>query len=152
MTQNDAVEMIQYSLAPGLMISSSALFLSSLQSRFSNLFIRFRSLNHERRNLDSAASASEKDKLRLASVTQQLNRLFLRVRFIKNAIISLYLAILCFVSTCISLFFARSTSFPVINLGLGMFFAGMLLILTAAVLLIIEVSQAYHILKVERRS
>ena len=76
----DAAQIIHYILTPAVMISSSALFLLGLQNRLSNLFSRFRALNHERRSLSQMASRSAKDNERLDNVVLQLDRLMRRVR------------------------------------------------------------------------
>ena len=145
-------QIIQYSLTPGIMISSSALFLLGLQTRFSNLFSRFRVLNQERRTLEQASSRSAKENERLQNLILQLDQLTKRARTVKNAILCFYVAILCFVGTSLCLFLTHSADFPLVKTGLLIFFAGMIFILMACLLLISEIAIAFHILRLERRS
>ena len=148
----DAAQIIHYILTPAVMISSSALFLLGLQNRLSNLFSRFRALNHERRSLGQMASRSAKDNERLDNVVLQLDRLMRRVRYVKNAVIYLYLAVVAFIGTSLCLFLTRYAFLPLVKTALFIFFAGLLFMLLALVLLISEVTIAYYILRLEQRS
>ncbi|OGW90223.1 MAG: hypothetical protein A3A73_04880 [Omnitrophica bacterium RIFCSPLOWO2_01_FULL_50_24] len=148
----DAAQIIHYILTPAVMISSSALFLLGLQNRLSNLFSRFRALNHERRSLSQMASRSAKDNERLDNVVLQLDRLMRRVRYVKNAVICLYLAVVAFIGTSLCLFLTRYAFLPLVKTALFIFFAGLLFMLLALVLLISEVTIAYYILRLEQRS
>jgi len=148
----DAAQIIHYILTPAVMISSSALFLLGLQNRLSNLFSRFRALNHERRSLSQMASRSAKDNERLDNVVLQLDRLMRRVRYVKNAVIYLYLAVVAFIGTSLCLFLTRYAFLPLVKTALFIFFAGLLFMLLALVLLISEVTIAYYILRLEQRS
>lgn len=143
---------IQLSLTPGIMISSSALFLLGLQTRFSNLFSRFRVLNQERRTLEQAPSRVPKDNERLQNLILQLDRLMKRVHAVKNAILFFYSGILCFIGTSLLLFFAHSSAHIPAKINLFVFFAGMLLIFIACLFMIWEIVLAFHILRLERRS
>ena len=148
----DAAQIIHYILTPAVMISSSALFLLGLQNRLSNLFSRFRALNHERRSLGQMASRSAKDNERLDNVVLQLDRLMRRVRYVKNAVIYLYLAVVAFIGTSLCLFLTRYAFLPLVKTALFIFFAVLLFMLLALVLLISEVTIAYYILRLEQRS
>ncbi len=145
----DLAAMIQYSLTPGIMISSSALFLLGLQTRFSNLFSRVRTLNHERRSLESS---SEMNTQRLKNLNLQLDRLMDRVACVKNAIFCFYFAILSFIATVLCLFLEEVAPFSVEAAGLGFFITGMMLILAAVFFLLREISLGAAILELERRS
>ena len=145
-------QLIQYSLTPGIMISSSALFLLGLQTRFSNLFSRFRVLNQERRALEQASPRNADENKRLQNLVLQLDQLIRRAGTIKNAILCFYGAILCFVGTSLCLFLAHFTALPLGKIGALGFFAGMVFILTACLFLISEVVIAFNILALERRS
>lgn len=148
MENPDLAAMIQYSLAPGVMISSSALFLLSLQNRFSNLFSRFRVLNHERRVLEKSGSEKE----RLHNLIEQLDRLILRTGCVKSAILCLYLAVASFVGTVLSLFLEHFSRLPAAGIAATAFLSGVLLILVAVIFMIREITLASHILLLERRT
>ncbi len=152
MDKMEVGQIIQLSLTPGIMISSSALFVLGLQTRFSNLFNRFRLLNQERRALEQVSSRTSVQNERLQNLILQLERLMKRVYAVKNAIFFLHSGILCFISTCLSLFLAHSTALIPAQISLFAFFAGMLSILTACLFLIQEIAIAFHILQLERRS
>ncbi len=145
-------QIIQLSLTPGIMISSSALFLLGLQTRFSNLFSRFRILNQERRTLEQAPSRAPRENERLQNLILQLERLMKRVYAVKNAIFFFYSGILCFIGTSLLLFLAHSIALIPAETGLFVFFAGMLLIFTACLFMIQEIAIAFNILQLERRS
>lgn len=152
MDKMEVGQIIQLSLTPGIMISSSALFSLGLQTRFSNLFGRFRLLNQERRTLEQVPSRTPQQNERLQNLIQQLDRLMKRTHAVKNAILFFYSGILCFISTALLLFFAHSTGFISAQIGLFAFFAGMLSIFTACLFMIQEIAIAFHILKLERGS
>ncbi len=151
MNQTEAGQIIQLSLTPGIMISSSALFLLGLQTRFSNLFSRFRALNQERRTLEHHSPRTSRDEERLKNLTLQLNRLIIRVSAVKNAILFLYFGILCFITTCLLLFFSYTTSLPS-KISIAVFCIGMLFILSAGIFMIREIILSFRILELERRS
>ena len=151
MDRVEVAQIIQYSLTPGIMISSSALFLLGLQTRFSNLFSRFRILNQERRALEHLPARDSVAGERLQSVVLQLDRILKRTSAVKNAILFFYGAILCFIGTCLSLFLSPwAPQFA--TAGLLAFFVGIMSILAASVFMIREIALAYHILELEHSS
>ena len=145
-------QIIQLSLTPGIMISSSALFLLGLQNRFSNLFARFRALNQERRVLEHSTSRTSIEEERLKNLILQLGRLMDRVYAVKNAILCFYIAILCFITTSLLLLFSHYFTFLPMEVDLCAFFIGMLFILAACVFMIREIILAFRILALERHS
>ena len=149
---NDIAQLIQYSLTPGVMMSSSALFLMGIQNRFSNLFSRFRALNQERRSLECALPRNSIEEDRFQNVTLQLDALMKRVRAIKNAILCFYAAILFFIATSLCLLLSRCTLLPFVKIGLFVFLGGMACIVAACLLLISEIRLSFHIIQLERRS
>jgi len=146
------VQEIQYTLAPAIMISSSALLLLGLQAKFSNLFNRFRALNQERRILDLKTNRSPVEDERLSNLKQQLHRLMLRILHTKNAISLNYLAIVCFLATSIFLFLNIYTPLELSHFTITFFSAGLVLVLISACFMIAEIGIAFNILKLERKS
>ncbi len=149
MNQAEVGQIIQSSLAPGIMISSSGLFLLGLQTRFSNLFSRFRALNQERRALELAGPEGKE---RHESVIRQLDGLLKRVRAVKNAILFLYAGIFCFIAASLSLFLAYTPLQVPGGCGFAAFFAGMLFICCAVFFMVREILFSFHILRLERNS
>lgn len=148
----DTAQIIQYSLTPAVMISSAALFLLGLQNRFSSLFARFRALNQERRSLSRLAERHHDEDERLKNILVQLDQLMQRVRRIKDAITSCYLAVLCFIGTSLCLFLSRYSSLRVGAVAVVTFLAGVLFIFAACLFLIFEVRLAFRILQIERKA
>ena len=146
------VQEIQYVLAPAIMISSSALLLLGFQNKFSALVNRFRLLNHERRTLILQEGRDMKEKERLPNLQKQLKHLMSRARFVKNAILMTYGAILCFVATSVCLFLNIYTSFHLFHAIIVFFLIGLLLVFTGAVLIMIEVALAFKIVSLESKS
>ncbi len=152
MDKLEAGQIIQLSLTPGIMISCTALFLLGLQTRFSNLFGRFRAMNQERRVLEQIPSRTSKENDRLQNLALQLDRLIKRARVVKSAILFFYAGVVCFILSSLALFLAHSTSFISAKIGLLAFFSGMLLILAGCLCLIREIVLAFNILQLERQS
>jgi len=146
------VQQIQYTLAPAIMISSSALLLLGFQNKFSALFNRFRMLNQEKRSLVEKTNKSKTEGLRLESLEEQLPRLTRRATHVKNAIVLTYGAIISFVATSILLFLHPYTNAGLIHITLGFCLLGLLLILTSSFFMITEVLISYNILTLEQKS
>ena len=98
-----AIEAIQAILAPALGISAVGLLLLGLYNRYSNIINRIRSLNEEQRRyaklIADDAELSYTDSTRYMSIRSQGKELLVRSRFVRNAILSLQLAIGLFVLT-----------------------------------------------------
>lgn len=152
MNPSDAAEIIQHTLAPAVMISSAALLLLGLQNKFSNLFNRFRALNQEKRMLAQNPDRNTFENKRMENLKVQLDQLERRTRYVKNAIVLSDLAIGCFVSTSVCLFWARYAGVPAGYPAMGLFLAGMACLLTAVFFMMKETRLAYHILQVEAKS
>lgn len=95
------VEAIQAILAPAVMVSACGLLLLGLLNRYATIMGRMRALNNERRDLLRRVSPAQEvtplEAERLASVVRQLGDLLDRVRLLRNAVISLVVAVGCFV-------------------------------------------------------
>lgn len=146
------VRQIQYTLAPAIMISSSALLLLGFQNKFSALFNRFRMLNQEKRALAEKTNKSKTEALRLESLEEQLPRLAQRAAHVKNAIVLTYAAIISFVATSVLLFLHPYTDTGLIHATLAFCLLGLLLILTCSFFMIAEVLISFNILTLEQKS
>ena len=146
------VQQIQYTLAPAIMISSSALLLLGFQNKFSALFNRFRMLNQEKRSLVEKTNRSKTEGLRLENLEEQLPRLARRAAHVKNAIVLAYAAIISFVMTSVLLFLHPYANSRLLHATLAFCLLGLLLILTGAFFMIAEVLISFNILTLERKS
>ena len=146
------VQDIQYVLAPAVMISSSALLLLGFQNKFSSLVSRFRALNQEKRLLSQKKEKTPIDQERFLSVTEQVDRLAKRATHVKNAILLAYSAIICFIATSILLFFKIYTSLQLSHLAIASFLLGLAFIFAASILMIVEVTLAFNIVRIEKES
>lgn len=152
MNLSKVVQEIQYVLAPAVMISSVALLLLGFQNRFSGLTNRFRALTHEKRMLLGETNRTKSQTARLESLVQQIHGLSQRVTHLKNAILLSYVAIVCFILTSILLFIKIYVGIETFAVTVTFFLFGLLLILVDCVLMMIEISLAFHIVTIEQKS
>ena len=145
------VKEVQYVIAPAVMVSSSALMLLGFQTKFSNLASRFRALNQERRLLDRKADKDEVERMRLKSLTEQVEQLMRRASFVKNAILSTYFAIISFVGTSILIFLNAHTSNRFHELLIAVFLLGFLSLVLTCVLMMLETSLFFKVIAVEKK-
>ncbi len=85
------LKMIQFMLAPAVMISACGLLLLGINNRYSSIANRIRLLNDERRRLIlKLKDGKELDFIesnRLASLKKQLDQLFCRLGYVKNCVV-----------------------------------------------------------------
>lgn len=97
------LKMIQFMLAPAVMISACGLLLLGINNRYSSIANRIRLLNDERRRLIlKLKDGKELDFIesnRLASLKKQLDQLFCRLGYVKNCVVFYSTAIFLFVIT-----------------------------------------------------
>lgn len=97
------VKMIQFMLAPAVMISACGLLLLGVNNRYSSIANRIRLLNDERRRLIlKIKDGKELDFMesnRLASLKKQLDQLFCRLGYVKNCVVFYSSGIFLFVLT-----------------------------------------------------
>ncbi|MBF0205578.1 MAG: DUF2721 domain-containing protein [Oligoflexia bacterium] len=149
------VSLIQYVLSPAIMVSSSALLLLGFNNKFSNLASRFRVLNQEKRVLMEKIPRTLSEESRLTNLEAQVSRLIRRASLVKRSIICCYGGIVCFTCTSVMIFFNAFNVFGVLNLGpvfITIFLLGLLLILSSAVMLIVETKLFYQVILLESES
>lgn len=146
------VQMIQSVLAPALMVSSSGLLLLGFQNKFSNLASRFRALNQEKRQLLQKSVREASEEIRLRSLTQQVNQLVLRSRYVKNAILLAYFSIICFSGSSVLIFLNVHASLGLMGWVMSVFGAGLLSILGAAALMMCETHLLYKVVQLEAQN
>lgn len=136
----ESARAIQTILAPAVMISACGLLLLGMQNRYGRINDRMRALARERLDLLSKRGEPVAD-VRLAAIERQMPDLVLRVRIQRNAVYSLFAAVIVFVVDAFiiaaSLFWATG----VLNAAaLVAFLAGMALVLGGMVLAAREIA------------
>ena len=96
------VQIIQLMLAPGLMISACGLLLLAMNNKYSLVVNRIRLLNEERRRFLIKTGGKDpgyEENVRLESISKQISALLVRVKLVRNAVLSYTIAIAFFVLT-----------------------------------------------------
>lgn len=145
------IEAIQLILAPAVMISACGLLMLGINSKFSMVLSRIRSLNEEKRKLRIRAGGKEftfEDSQRMASIGLQLARLLKRAAHVRNSLMSYIVAVALFVVTSILIgvdFFMGQINLdtPVIVL----FLAGMISVFLGIIFAALDTKMAYDIVQ-----
>jgi hypothetical protein len=139
-------------LAPGLMISACGLLLLGMNNKYSLVVNRIRLLNEERRRVLGKAGEREftyEENVRLESILLQIDKLTLRVKLVRNAVLSYTIAVALFVITSILIgiqYFA-SLNFNVIITVI--FLLGMISVLAGVLYAAYETKEGYNIIQLE---
>jgi hypothetical protein len=149
-----AIQAIQAILAPALGISAVALLLLGLMNRYSIIVNRIRLLNDEKRKfsrlLGEKGELSYTDNVRLMSITTQTLELLVRSRYVRNAILSLQVAIGLFVLTSVAIAVTMYTGAGILRaFPLMVFVVGMLSVFIGVVFSGMEVYRSYKIILLE---
>jgi len=129
-------------LTPAIMISCCGLLLLSLQNKYGRIIDRIRQFNTEKRTLLTKEVLTDVDKTRLESIKKQLEILVKRGRYQKNATLSLYIGVISFVTTSISIALSFKMSVTIM-VAILMFGLGMLLVLVGAIFAAMEIRISY---------
>ncbi|HSD64822.1 MAG TPA: DUF2721 domain-containing protein [Ignavibacteriaceae bacterium] len=149
---NSIVQVIQLMLAPGLMISACGLLILGMNNKYSLVVNRIRLLNEERRrvlNKVGTGNFSYDENVRIESISLQLEKLTLRVKLVRNAVLSYTIAVALFVLTSLLIgieFFATLNLNVVVTL---FFLMGMLSVLVGVLFAAYETSEGYKIIQLE---
>jgi hypothetical protein len=147
------VEVIQFMLAPGLMISACGLLLLAMNNKYSLVVNRIRLLNEERRRIILKAAGKElnwEENIRMESISRQITALTFRVKLVKNAVLSYTTAVALFVVTSLFIGFQYIFSLEKINyLVIIIFLAGMISVLTGVMFAAYESKKGYDIIQLE---
>ncbi len=149
------VQMIQLMLAPGIMISACGLLLLGMNNKYSLVVNRIRLLNEERRKISKNINDKEfnyNENIRLESLSMQISALDLRVRLVRNAVLSYTVAVAFFVLTSLSIGLQYTSSIQNINhLITFLFLAGMVLVLAGVIFAAYETIRGYEIVHLDVR-
>ncbi|MBI5464640.1 MAG: DUF2721 domain-containing protein [Ignavibacteriales bacterium] len=151
---SNVTQAIQLILAPAVMISACGLLTLGISSKFSTVLNRIRLLNEEKRKLFVKAGDAKKFTLeenqRLASITRQLQRLIERARYVRNSLVSYFIAIALFISTSLLIglqFFFRDIQ--VRWLIIDIFLLGMVMVFCGVVFAVRDTFKGFDIVKFE---
>jgi hypothetical protein len=152
-----AIQAIQAILAPAVGISAVGLLLLGLNNRYSTIINRIRLLNDERRKfvrfIAEGKELSYHDNARYMSVAHQTDRLLIRSRYVRNAILSLQVAVALFVLTSVAIaldLFVDAVSIRLLPLAL--FIVGMLSVLVGIAFAALEVQKSFSIVLIELKA
>ena len=154
MNENSSiVQIIQLMLAPGLMISACGLLLLGMNNKYSLVVNRVRLLNEERRKFlikNKGMESGYEENIRLESISQQLSALLIRVKLVRNAVLSYTLAVAFFVLTSLSigLQFA-SSKIELTELVITLFLLGMISVLVGIIYAGYETKKGFDIIHLE---
>lgn len=146
----DATPFISSALAPAVAISACAILVSNAQSKYSGLVDRIRALNSERREYQHLEPISVTESLRIKSLDRQIALIFRRARHMRDAIFLLYAAIACIIAT--SFLIAAMQYFQlkgVAHYPKVTFLSGLVLVLAALVIELLEVRLTFRVLRYE---
>ena len=150
------VQIIQLMLAPGLMISACGLLLLGMNNKYSLVVNRVRLLNEERRrslNKMQDKDLNPQENIRFESISKQLEQLVLRVRLVRNAVLSYTIAVALFVITSLLIGFGYLFDLTRLNSFItALFLLGMVSVFIGVVFAAYETYKGYEIVKFEVES
>lgn len=149
----NSVDIITTILAPAVMISSTGLFLLGMNNRYSVVVGRIRSMEDEKRKLSLKKMYEplcETELTRLNSILNQIDKLFYRIKLIRNAVIAYNISVGFFVVTCLIIGLITITGISYSSVFIYIpFFGGLLSVLTGVFYATIEIFKGYEIVKIE---
>lgn len=149
---NSIIQVIQLMLAPGLMISACGLLLLGMNNKYSLVVNRIRLLNEERRRVLGRAGERDftyEENVRLESISMQIDKLTLRVKLVRNAVLSYTIAVALFVITSLLIgiqYFALLNFNVLITV---VFLLGMVSVLAGVLYAAYETKEGYNIIQLE---
>jgi hypothetical protein len=149
---NSIIQVIQLMLAPGLMISACGLLLLGMNNKYSLVVNRIRLLNEERRRVLGKAAERDftyEENVRLESISLQIDKLTLRVKLVRNAVLSYTMAVALFVITSllIGIQYVALLNFNVFITVV--FLLGMVSVLAGVLYAAYETKEGYSIIRLE---
>lgn len=147
------IQLIQFMLAPAVMISACGLLLLGINNKYSIVVNRIRLLNEERRRTKKMVGSETyetEDNIRLESISKQLVLLLYRVKLVRNSVLSYTIAVALFVLSSLLIgvaFFTRR--FDMDFIILGSFLTGMIAVFAGIIFAMLETKRGYEIVKYE---
>ena len=147
------IQLIQFMLAPAVMISACGLLLLGINNKYSIVVNRIRLLNEERRRTKKkigGESYETEDNIRLESISKQLVLLVYRIKLVRNSVLSYTVAVALFILSSLLIGMAFFTkSFDLDFIILASFLVGMVAVFTGIVFAMFETKRGYEIVKFE---
>jgi hypothetical protein len=145
------IEAIQLIIAPAVMINASGLLLLDISNQYTVILTRVRTLNEERRRMAlrlGAQTSTPDETVRLESVARQIDRLLVRARYARNAVMSYPTGVGLFILTSLLIgadFF--SGTFELRYAILAVFLAGILAMMAGVTYGILDTRKAYEVIR-----
>lgn len=147
------IQLIQFMLAPAVMISACGLLLLGINNKYSLVVNRIRLLNEERRKTKKKVSSETyetEDNIRLESISKQLVLLVYRVKLVRNSVLAYTIAVALFVLSSLLIgvaFFTQRLDLDYIILAA--FLIGMIAVFIGIIFAMLETKRGYEIVKFE---
>lgn len=147
------IQLIQFMLAPAVMINACGLLLLGINNKYSIVVNRIRLLNEERRKYKLKIGGEmyqTEDNVRLDSISKQLVLLVYRVKLVRNCVLSYTVAIAFFILSSLLIgiaFFTKNIELDIIILGSFLF--GMLAVFVGILFAMTETARGYAIVRFE---
>ena len=151
MTIDSIIHTISIILAPALLITSCALFLNGILTRYESMETRMRAMHHERLELlqglehttSSGASRGGFSTHRIHEIEVQLPRLLHQHQLLRNAVLTENIAIACFVTSMVIIAVAALTNASLIaTTALLVFLIGTGALLVGVIITTLELSRS----------
>ena len=145
------IQAIQLIIAPAVMIDACGLLLLGISNRYSMILTRVRTLNEEKRRIAlrlAERSSSSEETIRLESIARQIDRLLVRARYARNAVLSYLGGVGLFILTSLLIgadFFVGA--FELHDAILGAFLGGIVAMLSGVVYGILDTRKAYEVIR-----
>ncbi len=147
------IQLIQFMLAPAVMISACGLLLLGINNKYSIVVNRIRLLNEERRKMKLKVGSEKsitEDNIRLESINKQLTLLVFRVKLVRNSVLSYTIGVALFVLSSLLIgiaFFTKRVDMDFLILVI--FLCGMIAVFAGIIFAMIETKRGYEIVKFE---
>ena len=136
-------EIIQFIVAPVVMISSCALVLNGLLARYNTINDRLRLMTHERFDLLRADQSNPLTVERLRQIDRQLPDLLGRHRQIHDAVLLTYCSVFLFVATMLAIAGLVSGASWISTIVLILFLGGLLALMLGVVNAVREIYRSH---------
>ncbi len=135
------IALIQAVLSPILLISAVGLLLLTLQNRYGRVIDRLRSFGEE---IATLKQRMRYPRAREVSIKRQLGNLLKRGKLLRDAILFLYLGILCVILSSILIFVSNGFGAPIANITILAFSTALIFVLVGALFAIREMIMSYQ--------
>jgi hypothetical protein len=151
MTIDSIIRTISLILAPAVMISSCAIFLNGIITRYESVSARMRAMHHERLELllglehttSSSVSSDGFSTHRISEIETQLPRLLKRHKLLRNAVLAENMAIAFFITSMFVIALAALTNSSLIaTAALFIFLIGTGVLLVGVIITTLELSRS----------